>query len=186
MKTKVVWLGLGLILGIVISALALAGMGYYFYLEEQAENQARLAAIEANRTEASSTPDVSAYYDLSECPDVDSEALEGEWVGEKTLKSGYWQRWELNRGSDGNYRIRFTYRELDGTETVSNEGGLWSYSHCLYTVVTKAVDGRPSFRHEVYRVHEISPERMRYTHFRTGNTFEVRRAKNSYAPQQDG
>lgn len=115
-----------------------------------------------------------AYLDDSVCPNFPSERLVGTWKGKKDLGNGESQEWIVERKADGTYDIRFKIETSFGI-TTSEESGLWGFSNCLYTVVTKMVDGHSVIYQEAYRVHEVNDQEMVYTRFESGETYTVYR-----------
>ena len=116
--------------------------------------------------------DSLAYKDENKCSDYSSATLVGVWEGEKYYgNKNTTQKWTNVRKVDGTYRIDFQMT-TDGETSESSEEGYWSYSGCLYSVIVKKIDDENVLYEEVYRVHEITDSRMKYTNFRTGESFE--------------
>ena len=119
----------------------------------------------------------TAYEDEVACPDYSFKSLVGRWSGQKIFdETGELQEWVNTRFSNGHYRIEFVFSQ-DGKITKEiTEEGLWSYSGCLYTVIVKKINSNPVLYQEVYRVHEVTDLIMRYSNFRTGNEFTLKKS----------
>lgn len=92
-------------------------------------------------------------------------------------RSGITQAWTSTRRSDGTFRIEFISENGLKNEN-SSEEGYWAYSGCLYSTIVRKVDDAEVLIQNVYRVHEITPNYIRYTSFRTGNEFEMQKVSS--------
>lgn len=139
-------------------------------------------------TEASEEPptefplDAEAYTDTSQCSTASAEAMLGTWAGEAMLPSGIFQRWTMTRAANGTYSVAFRWFDAGKEVHSSEESGYWSYSGCLLTTVALMVDSVEVLNPEVYRVHAVEDDYARYSHFRTGQTYEQRRSSETLKP----
>ncbi len=148
---------------VVIILMCLCGMSAYAQTKEMATEFAT---------------DSDAYLDEEKCPNYPLKALVGKWYGETEIKgTGQLQKWVNTRSSDGKYRIEFSFYHNGMLVGKNTEEGLWSYSGCLYSIIVKKVDSKPVLYQEVYRLHEVTRSKMRYTNYRTGNTFTMKKVK---------
>lgn len=119
-----------------------------------------------------------AYTDQTACPNYPYETLVGTWGGEREdSKTGTVHTWKNTRYPNGKMLIEFTDVSKDGVVDRFSEEGLWSYSGCLYTSIIQKIDDRDVFYQEVYRVHEVNDSMMRYSSFRVGEEFTVKKLK---------
>ncbi|QIL89383.1 hypothetical protein ACONUD_04005 [Microbulbifer harenosus] len=164
LKTILLLLG-----GFVAGIGSTIGLSMYFVYEY---------ATQPDELEKYSLPDAEyslsndAYTNTNECHNFPVEKLLGNWYGQKTLDDGNLQKWKVTRFADGTYQIQFELSSPEGLHT-SKESGLWSYSGCLYSVITKSRNGENVLFQEVYRVQDLTDKKLIYTNYRTGNTFTV-------------
>ncbi|RVU83538.1 hypothetical protein EOL70_15995 [Leucothrix sargassi] len=155
-------------------------------LANQFELQERLSEAQKNIPKEGLpkpvTPNFSvksfAFTDESECPNKPAEAMVGTWVGEMEDKeTGDLNKWTNIRKPNGEMLIEFETVKSNGVVDKFTEEGLWSYSGCLYTAVIKKIDGEEALFNEVYRVHELTDTKMRYSSYRVGREFTVTKVK---------
>jgi len=121
----------------------------------------------------------AAYRDDSACPDASTRDMAGTWRGETVFPSGLVQRWTNTRAADGGYFAEFEFYEAGQLVETSAERGYWSFSGCLYSTLVREVDSYPALFQEVYRVHVLEDDYVRYSNYRTGSAFEQHRVSES-------
>lgn len=136
-----------------------------------------LAPPDAAVPSAGPPPSNAARDDTTDCPEHGPEVLLGTWAGEKYFPAReHTQIWRAERFSDGTFVLEFM--DASTPDTVeSTETGYWSYSRCIYTTVIRTLNDKPVHFQEVYRVHHVDDRLMRYTNYRSGNTYELRRTQ---------
>lgn len=108
----------------------------------------------------------------------------GKWCGEKTHEDGTYQKWLVNRFSDGTYRIDFLKIDPAGKEEKWGEYGLWGIRDPIYFTVmrgfiennqaTPADPTEPAF-YDAYKVLLLSGSEFTYKSYTSGNTFTIKR-----------
>ena len=160
-KTKYGSFALGFIAGVVVTV---GGLLWLLYAYAPSEDQFQMSS--------------AAYKDHAACPILNPGTLVGEWKGVKEFeRSGITQTWTNIRRSDGTFRIEFISENGLKNEN-SSEEGYWAYSGCLYSTIVRKKDDAEVLYQDVYRVHEITPNYIRYTSFRTGNEFEMQKVSS--------
>ncbi len=115
------------------------------------------------------------------------EMLIGKWCGSKHLADGDYQRWMVNRKSDGTYAIKFTLTKKDKTSETWGEYGIWGIRYPIYfTAVRGFIDEGSSFPadtntptlYDAFRVKNLTSDSFTYKSFTSGNTFTVSKKCN--------
>lgn len=110
--------------------------------------------------------------------------LLGNWCGEKKLDDGTYQKWEVERYSDGIYRIDFTLIELSGDKKQWGEYGLWGVRNPIYfTAMRGFIDNEQSrpadpeepAYYDAYKILSLTPNEFTYKSYTSGNTFTLKR-----------
>ena len=156
--------------GVTLGAVGCVGTAYFVFV-----HQANLIAD--TPIELTERPRNAARDDAEECPPHGPDILVGTWEGEKYFPNrGTTQIWRAERFADGTFVLEFFDEDSPGTVEVT-ETGYWGYSRCLYTTIIRILNGNPVDFQEVYRVHHVDDSIMRYTNFRSGRTYELRRVQ---------
>ncbi|MGO4892895.1 hypothetical protein [Flavobacterium sp. W21_SRS_FM6] len=112
------------------------------------------------------------------------ESLLGQWCGEKIHENGMYQKWVVNRASNGTYKIDFTTVEVSGVKEQWSEMGMWGFRYPIYFTSVQAFADKGSVYpadtsdpslYDAYEIQELNNEFFSYKSYASGKVFTVKR-----------
>lgn len=138
-----------------------------------------------------SGPAVTAFKpDTPIAVELRREQFVGWWYGDQPTKEGGRVQWIMRRSADGTFRVTFRTTDFTGKASEQTEVGEWGVNANLLVTVTRGwfqdegiVEAfrADSYFWDVYEVHSIDSNGIKYRSVEGGNEYQVRKVANGFS-----